>query len=76
MRKAEAERDRLAEAVKRQRTMLDNLVLRAPADGVVQELVVAGAGQSVGSNEPLMKLVPTGTGLVVGPGWTIATSAI
>jgi HlyD family type I secretion membrane fusion protein len=62
---AEAERDRLAEAIRRQRTMLDDLVLRAPVDGVVQELVVAGAGQSVGSNEPLMKLVPTGTGLVV-----------
>jgi len=62
---AEAERDQLAEAVKRQRTMLDNLVLRAPVDGVVQELVIAGAGQSVGSNEPLMKLVPTGSGLVV-----------
>jgi HlyD family type I secretion membrane fusion protein len=61
----EAERDQLAEAVKRQRTLLDNLVLRAPVDGVVQELTVAGAGQSVGSNEPLMKLVPTGEGLVV-----------
>lgn len=61
----EAERDGLAEAVRRQRTMLENLVVRAPVDGVVQELVVAGAGQSVGSNEPLMKLVPTGAGLVV-----------
>ncbi len=61
----EAERDSLAEAVKRQKTMLNNLLVRAPVDGIVQELVVAGAGQSVGSNEPLMKLVPTGTGLVV-----------
>ena len=62
---AEAERDQLAEAVNRQRTMLDNLLLRAPVDGIVQELVIAGAGQSVGSNEPLMKLVPTGAGLVI-----------
>jgi len=61
----EAERDRLGEAVKRQKKMLDNLVLQAPVDGVVQELVIAGAGQSVGSNEPLMKLVPTSEGLVV-----------
>ncbi len=61
----EAERDSLAEAVKRQKTMLNNLLVRAPVDGIVQELVVAGAGQSVGSNEPLMKLVPTGSGLVV-----------
>jgi multidrug efflux pump subunit AcrA (membrane-fusion protein) len=45
--------------------MLRNLVVRAPADGVIQELVVAGAGQSVGSNQPLMKLVPTGSGLVI-----------
>ncbi|MDH3659386.1 MAG: HlyD family type I secretion periplasmic adaptor subunit [Alphaproteobacteria bacterium] len=61
----EAERDGLAEAVRRQRTMLDNLLVRAPVDGIVQELVVAGAGQSVGSNQPLMKLVPTGANLVV-----------
>ncbi len=62
---AEAERDRLKEAVRRQRTMLDDLVLRAPVDGIVQDVSVAGAGQSVGSNEPLMKLVPTDTGLVI-----------
>jgi len=61
----EAERDGLAEAVKRQRTMLDDLLLRAPVDGIVQELKITGAGQSVGSNEPLMKLVPTDTSLVV-----------
>jgi adhesin transport system membrane fusion protein len=40
-------------------------VVRAPADGVVQELVVTSPGQSVGSNQPLMKLVPTGGGLVI-----------
>ena len=61
----EAERDGLAEAMKRQRTMLEHLVVRAPVDGIVQELVIAGDGQSVGSNEPLMKLVPIGAGLVV-----------
>ncbi len=61
----EAQRDSLAEAKRQQKTMLHNLIVRAPADGVVQELVVAGAGQSVGSNQPLMKLVPTGNGLVI-----------
>ena len=61
----EAERDSLAEARRQQETMLKNLVLRAPAEGIIQELVVAGAGQSVGSNQPLMKLVPTGNGLVI-----------
>ncbi len=61
----EAERDRLAEARKRQETTLRNLVVRAPADGIIQDLAVTGAGQSVGSNQPLMKLVPTGNGLVI-----------
>ena len=42
-----------------------NLVVRAPVDGVVQELAVTSAGQSVGSNQPLLKLVPTGGGLVI-----------
>ena len=42
-----------------------NLVVRAPVDGIVQELAVTSAGQSVGSNQPLMKLVPTGGGLVI-----------
>ncbi|MCC2665706.1 MAG: hypothetical protein K0S35_3628 [Geminicoccaceae bacterium] len=60
-----AERDRLAEAQKRQAATVRNLVVRAPVDGIVQELAVASAGQSVGSNQPLMKLVPTGGGLVI-----------
>lgn len=61
----EALRDSLAEAKRRQEMMLRNLIVRAPADGIIQELVVAGTGQSVGSNQPLMKLVPTANGLVI-----------
>jgi membrane fusion protein, adhesin transport system len=61
---AEAERDRLAEARNRAQTQLRNRVVRAPVDGIVQELAAA-PGQSVGSNQPLMKLVPTGGGLVI-----------
>ncbi len=60
-----AERDRLAEALKRQRALLRNLMVRAPVDGIVQDLLVTSAGQSVGSNEPLMKVVPVGGGLIV-----------
>lgn len=60
-----AERARLTEALKRERMLMRNLVVRAPVPGIVQELAVTGAGQSVGSNQPLMKLVPTGGGLVV-----------
>ena len=59
------ERDRLVESHKRQAATLRNLVVRAPVDGVVQELAVTSAGQSVGSNQPLLKLVPTEGGLVI-----------
>ena len=34
-------------------------------DGIVQDIMVTSPGQSVGSTQPLMKLVPTGGGLVV-----------
>jgi HlyD family type I secretion membrane fusion protein len=61
----EAERDRLAEARKRAQALLRNMVVRAPVDGVVQELAVTTPGQSVGSNQPLMRLVPSGGGLVI-----------
>jgi adhesin transport system membrane fusion protein len=62
---AKAERDQLSEAHRRQAATLRNLVVRAPVDGIVQEISVTSPGQSVGSNQPLMKLVPTGGGLVV-----------
>ena len=62
---AEAERDRLAEARKRAEAKLRNTVVRAPVDGIVQELVVTTPGQSVGSNQPLMRVVPTGGGLMI-----------
>ena len=62
---ARAERDQLGEAHRRQATTLRNLVVRAPVDGIVQDIAITSAGQSVGSNQPLMKLVPTGGGLVV-----------
>ena len=62
---ARAERDQLSEARRRQAATLRNLVVRAPVDGIVQDILVTSPGQSVGSNQPLMKLVPTGGGLVV-----------
>ncbi|MGH6945458.1 MAG: HlyD family type I secretion periplasmic adaptor subunit, partial [Geminicoccaceae bacterium] len=62
---ARAERDRLAQAQKRLLATQRNLVVRAPVDGIVQELAVTTPGQSVGSNQPLMKIVPTGGGLVI-----------
>jgi membrane fusion protein, adhesin transport system len=62
---ARSERDQLAEAYRRQATTSRNLVVRAPVAGIVQDIAITGPGQSVGSNEPLMKLVPTSGGLVV-----------
>jgi membrane fusion protein, adhesin transport system len=62
---ARSERDQLAEARRRQATALRNLVVRAPVAGIVQDIAITGPGHSVGSNQPLMKLVPTGGGLVV-----------
>jgi membrane fusion protein, adhesin transport system len=62
---ASAERDRLADTLRRQEALVRNLVVRAPVEGIVQELAVTTPGQSVGSNQPLMKLVPTGGNLVI-----------
>jgi len=62
---AMAERDQLAEQLGAQDAVLQELVLKAPASGVVQELKPAMAGQSIAANETIMKLVPMGDGLVI-----------
>ena len=54
---ARAERDRLAEAHKRQAATLRTWWSARRSTSIVQELVVTTPGQSVGSNQPLMKLV-------------------
>ncbi len=60
-----AERDRLYEQVTAQVGMLDTLLVTAPVAGIVQDLAVTGPGQSIGANEPILRLVPEGEGLVV-----------
>lgn len=60
-----AERDRLQEALRAHDAVLADLALRTPVAGIVQELAVAAAGQAVAANETLMKIVPTGAGLMV-----------
>jgi len=62
---ATAERDRLREQLEGKAKAMADLTVEAPVDGVIQELAVSAAGQSVGANEPIMKLVPVGDGLVV-----------
>jgi adhesin transport system membrane fusion protein len=62
---ARAERDRLREELRQIESVVAALEVRAPVDGIVQEVQVAAPGQSVGANAPLLKLVPIGEGLVV-----------
>ena len=61
---ARTEREQLSEAHRRQAATLARCGGARPVDGIVQD-IAASPGQSVGSNQPLMKLVPTGGGLVV-----------
>jgi adhesin transport system membrane fusion protein len=60
-----ADRDQLVERLGAQTAVMEELVLAAPVDGIVQELKPAAAGQSVAANETIMKLVPVGDGLVI-----------
>ncbi|WP_159709706.1 HlyD family type I secretion periplasmic adaptor subunit [Geminicoccus flavidas] len=60
-----AERDRLARQLQNQEALLRGLAVTAPAAGFVQDIQVSAAGQSVAANQPIMKLVPSGEGLVV-----------
>ncbi len=62
---ATAERDRLGEQLRAQTTLIANAVLRAPVPGIVQDLAIAGPGQSVAAYETLMRIVPLGEGLSV-----------
>jgi len=58
-------RDTLASQLAGRQTVVEEAVLRAPVAGIVQDLTISGAGQAVAANAPLMKLVPTGGGLVI-----------
>ncbi len=59
------ERDTLASNLQQTRARRRNLEIRAPVAGVVQNLVITSPGQSIGANEALMNLVPSGDSLVV-----------
>jgi adhesin transport system membrane fusion protein len=60
-----ANRDRAAESLAQAEAELRNRVVRAPAEGIVQDLAVAAPGQSVRPNEEIMKLVPSTGGLLI-----------
>lgn len=65
LQRATAERDRLYEQIVSQVGLLDSMLVTAPVSGIVQDLAVTGPGQAIGANEPILRLVPEGEGLVV-----------
>ncbi|MEZ5823814.1 MAG: HlyD family type I secretion periplasmic adaptor subunit [Geminicoccaceae bacterium] len=62
---ATAERDRLRQQAMARTAIVEDLQIRAPVDGIVQELGLLTEGQSVGANDPLMKLVPIEDKLII-----------
>lgn len=59
------ERERARDALARQEATLRDPVLRAPVDGVIQELAATGAGQALDAGQAIMKIAPVGDGVVV-----------
>ncbi|MBO6781955.1 MAG: HlyD family type I secretion periplasmic adaptor subunit [Alphaproteobacteria bacterium] len=59
------QRDSLARELSQAETEKTRLVVRAPVDGIVQNLTVTSVGQSVNENEPMMNVVPTGDTLII-----------
>lgn len=59
------QRDSLARELAQSTNQQNRLIVRAPVDGIVQNLAVYSTGQSVDDNEPLMNLVPTGDTLII-----------
>ena len=53
-----AERDRIEGALQQQNSLLRNLALRAPVDGIVQSLRINTVGQSLGPGDTVANIVP------------------
>jgi HlyD family type I secretion membrane fusion protein len=62
---ARADAARLAEQLAAQTARRNGLELRAPVAGIVQDIKITGAGQSIAANEPILRIVPSDTGLVI-----------
>ncbi|HXV23423.1 MAG TPA: HlyD family type I secretion periplasmic adaptor subunit [Alphaproteobacteria bacterium] len=60
-----ADRDRAAESLAQAEAELRNRTVRAPAEGIVQDLAVAAPGQAVRANEEILKIVPATGGLLI-----------
>lgn len=59
------QRDSLARELAQTSAQQSRLIVRAPVDGIVQNLTVSSTGQSVDDNEPMMNLIPTGDTLII-----------
>lgn len=59
------QRDSLARELSQTSTQQSRLIVRAPVDGIIQNMTVSSSGQSVDDNEPLMNLIPTGDTLII-----------
>lgn len=62
---AKTKSEQLGSELAGRETVVKETVLRAPTDGIIQDLQITGIGQAVAANEALMKLVPTDGGLVI-----------
>ncbi len=59
------DRDRAAESLAQAQAELRNRTVRAPAEGIVQDLAVAAPGQAVRANDEILKIVPATGGLLI-----------
>tara|TARA_R110002110_G_scaffold415612_6_gene652148 strand:- start:175994 stop:177439 length:1446 start_codon:yes stop_codon:yes gene_type:complete len=59
------QRDSLARELSQTSTQQRRLIVRAPVDGIIQNMTVSSTGQSVDENDPLMNLIPTGETLII-----------
>jgi len=62
---ATARRDRLARELEAQSSIVEDLVVRAPVAGVVENLRIRAPGQAIAANQPALEIVPVGEELVV-----------
>lgn len=63
--KAIARRDQLARELEAKTSIVEDLVVRAPVAGVVENLRVRSPGQSIAANQPVLEIVPVGEELVI-----------
>ncbi|MHB1218010.1 MAG: HlyD family type I secretion periplasmic adaptor subunit [Alphaproteobacteria bacterium] len=59
------DRDAAYRTLQQNKSRLNNLVVRAPVDGVVQKLTIGSPGQAIRPGEAVMNIVPTGASLIV-----------